>query len=213
MKTIVFGDGGYASTLVDMSQESSCPVHPDYYFVDEKYKTEDYIYGVPVITSLKGMEGSWYFSATYNHSVRKKWMEMAKEYNMKHLPAVIHRNTYISKRATLPKHCCIGPFNIIEQGVTLGEFSHLSYQSKIGHGSTVGNFAHVMPNCMIGGNNKIGESLFMATAVNTMEKISIGDNVTINIGCMITKNLESNITYLEKRKRCIIKKKQKNISQ
>ncbi|MBI2305408.1 MAG: bifunctional UDP-N-acetylglucosamine diphosphorylase/glucosamine-1-phosphate N-acetyltransferase GlmU [Chloroflexi bacterium] len=108
---------------------------------------------------------------------------------------VVYPNTYLLGRTAIGEECRIGPNSIIEnssvgkgchiqasvlegaavaEGVTIGPFSHIRFQSHIGRGVHIGNFAEVK-NSRLGAGTKVGHFSYVGDA-------ELGSEVNIGAG-------------------------------
>lgn len=78
---------------------------------------------------------------------------------------------------------------IIEDGVKIDNLVHIA------HNVVIGKHSMIIANSMIGGSTKIGAYSWIAPSVNLMNQIVIGENVTIGMGSVVTKNVPDNETW------------------
>jgi len=78
---------------------------------------------------------------------------------------------------------------IIEEGAKIDNGGFIAHNVKIGkHTATLGNMA-------IGGSTKVGDYCWIAPLVIVRDQISIGNNVTVAMGSVVTKNIPSGETW------------------
>lgn len=75
---------------------------------------------------------------------------------------------------------------IIKKGVLI------NLNCTIGHDSTIGKFVEMSPGVHISGNCKIGNFSIIGTNGTILPKISVGENVIVAAGAVVTKNVPDN---------------------
>lgn len=78
---------------------------------------------------------------------------------------------------------------IIRKGVKIDNLVHIS------HNVEIGKYTYIISQTVVAGSTKIGEKCWIAPSY-IMNKIKIGDNVTIGIGSVVHKSVKSGETYL-----------------
>lgn len=74
---------------------------------------------------------------------------------------------------------------VISEGVKIDNLVHIA------HNVFVGSHTHIIANSMIAGSVQIGSGCWIAPSVNILEHLQIGDNATIGVGSVVTKNIPS----------------------
>ena len=78
---------------------------------------------------------------------------------------------------------------IIRRGVKIDNLVHIS------HNVEIGRYTYIISQTVVAGSTKIGEKCWIAPSY-IMNKIKIGDNVTVGIGSVVHKSIKSGDTYL-----------------
>ena len=78
---------------------------------------------------------------------------------------------------------------IIRKGVKIDNLVH------IGHNIEIDEYSYIITHTAIGGSTKIGKRCWIATS-DIMNKITIGDDVTIGLGAVVVDSVPSGATYL-----------------
>lgn len=96
-------------------------------------------------------------------------------------------------------HVEVGANSCIDRGALQNTIIHKNVKIdnlvQIGHNVEIGENTYIIGHCGIGGSVKIGSNCWIA-ATKIINKISIGDNVTVGFGATVLNNLESNKTYM-----------------
>lgn len=79
---------------------------------------------------------------------------------------------------------------VISNGVKIDNLVHIAHNVYIGKNSVI------IANSLIGGSTIIGENVWIAPCVCIRDAIKIGNNVTIGMGSVVTKDISDNETYI-----------------
>lgn len=88
--------------------------------------------------------------------------------------------------------CCILPGAVITASVTLGKGCLINPNVTISHDSVVGDFVEISPGVNVTGNCRIGDFSFLGSNSVLLPKISIGRNVIVGAGAVVTKDVPAN---------------------
>ena len=75
---------------------------------------------------------------------------------------------------------------VIGYGVKIDNLVHIAHNVHIGKNSAI------IANAMIAGSTKIGENCWIAPSSSILEHINIGNNVTVGVGAIVTKDIPDN---------------------
>ena len=118
------------------------------------------------------------------------------------LPSTLQYATIIHPSVQLTPFTKIGDGSIVlgqvllSCDVEIGKFALINPGTTISHDSTTGEHFMASPGVNISGNCKIGHRVFMGTNACTRNAISIGDDVIIGMGAVVTKDLPEKGTYI-----------------
>lgn len=88
--------------------------------------------------------------------------------------------------------CNIMTGTIITNHVKIGIGNLINLNCTIGHDTVMGDFNELSPGVHISGNCKIGNYCNIGTNATILPKISLGDNVIVGAGAVVTKDILSN---------------------
>ena len=88
--------------------------------------------------------------------------------------------------------CCILPGVVITSNVRLGKGCLVNPNATISHDSTLGDFVEVSPGVNITGTCRVGDFSFLGTNCAILPKVTIGRNVTVAAGAVVTKDVPDN---------------------
>lgn len=90
---------------------------------------------------------------------------------------------------------------VISKGVKIDNLVHIS------HNVFIGKHSAIIANTMVGGGTIIGDYSWIAPSACLRDRINIGNNSTIGLGSIVTKNLPESATYMGSPARDITKHK------
>lgn len=94
----------------------------------------------------------------------------------------------------------IGSNSCIDRGALgntiIGEGTKIDNLVQIAHNVVVGKHTAITANSTIAGSTVIGDCTWVAPSATFLDQISIGENVTVGIGSVVTKNIPDNETWI-----------------
>jgi sugar O-acyltransferase (sialic acid O-acetyltransferase NeuD family) len=93
---------------------------------------------------------------------------------------------------TIGAGCCILPGAVITSSVNLEKGCLINPNATISHDSSLGNFVEVSPGVNITGNCRIGDYCVLGSNSVILPKITLGRNVTVGAGAVVTKDVPDN---------------------
>ncbi|MEM9990700.1 MAG: NeuD/PglB/VioB family sugar acetyltransferase [Bacteroidota bacterium] len=109
---------------------------------------------------------------------------------------LIHPSVVISQWVTLEEGTVICAGCILTCNIKAGKHMQLNLHTTIGHDCIIGDFFTTAPSSNISGNCVLGDEVYFGTASATRQGISICDGVTIGMGAMVIKDIESPGVYV-----------------
>lgn len=85
---------------------------------------------------------------------------------------------------------------VITNSIKIGNGVLINLNSTIGHDSIIEDFVEISPGSHISGNCYIGENSELGTNCTVLPKITIGRNVRIGAGSVITKDVPDGVTVV-----------------
>ena len=70
----------------------------------------------------------------------------------------------------------------------------LNLACTVGHETEIGDFSSFMPTCNISGEIKVGEATFWGTGAKVINRKTIGNNVIIGAGAVVTIDIPDDVT-------------------
>lgn len=181
----LYGAGGHGKVVLEILQLRDQKVAG---FFDDGKAIPETILEVPFLgafdTSLWNSENGILISVG-NNRIRKN---IATSLAV-HFETAIHKNTYISKSAS------IGIGTVIMSGVSvnacssIGTHAIINTNASIDHDCRIGDFAHVSPNACLSGCVRLGEGTHVGAGAVVIPEVTIGKWAVIGAGAVITKDV------------------------
>ncbi len=194
---IIIGAGGHAKVIIDILKKNK-----DYNVLGCIDKEKDkLIIDVPVIgddndlAKLYSKGVKYAFVALGSNKVRKKLSEDLLKIGYE-LINVISKDSIVSDNVKLGKGIAIMPGAIINIESTIEDGAIVNTGATVDHDCLIGPYVHIAPGCNIAGCVKVGEGSFLGVGSCVIDRISIGDWVTIGGGAAVVNDIESNCTVV-----------------
>jgi len=201
-KVVIFGSSGHAKVIVDIIENN--PEYELVGFIDKYKNIKDTILNYQVIgdeQSLPQLMMDYGFNKGVigigDNFTRSK---VVKDI-MKSVPDFQFINC-IHNSANVSQHCKIGIGNVIMAGATVNSETVISNHcilntnSSLDHDCIMNDFSSLAPNSAVGGNCIIGEYSNIGIGASIFHGIKIGNNCVIGGGSVVTKDTNSNSTYI-----------------
>lgn len=111
-----------------------------------------------------------------------------------HLPILIHPTALIMTHASIGSGSMVHAFAAVGPEVTVGQHAIIGAHAGIGHESILGDAVHVGAGSILGGNVRIGSGSFLGLRSVVLPGISIGRNVRVAAGSMVSKDIADNLS-------------------
>lgn len=82
--------------------------------------------------------------------------------------------------------------SVITASIKIGVGCLINLNCTIGHDCNIGNFVEMSPGVHISGNSNIGDYSVIGTNATILPKISLGRNVVVGAGAVVTKDVPDN---------------------
>jgi sugar O-acyltransferase (sialic acid O-acetyltransferase NeuD family) len=86
--------------------------------------------------------------------------------------------------------------SVITNSVKVGRGCLVNLNCTIGHDCRIGDFVEMSPGVHISGNCNIGAFTNLGTNATVLPSVTIGSNVVVGAGCVVTKDLPSNVVVV-----------------
>lgn len=116
------------------------------------------------------------------------------------LPNIIDSTAIMAQDVILGVGNFIGKGAIVNSNVVIGDMCIINSRALVEHDCKISNFVHAAVGTTICGGVIINENTFVGANSVVIQEKQIGKNVIIGAGSVVTRDIESNITYFQKRK-------------
>ena len=202
MKDIaIFGVGGFGREVLALIQDIN-RVNKTYNIIgyfDDGYEKGEVFNGYPTLGNTEDLN-RWgkpisIAVAIGNPSIKKLVIDKITN-PLADYPTLIHPSAWIGdkKFVEIGHGCIICAGNLITTNIKIGNFVILNLCCTVGHDSIIKDYAALMPSVNVSGNVIIGESVYVGTGVNIINKFEIGDGAIVGAGAVVAKNIPKNCT-------------------
>ena len=122
------------------------------------------------------------------YMVAKKFVDIGGDLTS----TISHKTTIGHFGNQIDEGCNIMTGTIITNDVSIGKGCLINLNCTIGHDTVIGNFVELSPGVNISGNCHIGQFSNIGTNAIVLPKISIGCNVVVAAGAVVTKDVPDN---------------------
>jgi sugar O-acyltransferase (sialic acid O-acetyltransferase NeuD family) len=106
----------------------------------------------------------------------------------------VHPLSHIEQSARLGKNVFVGAMSYVNVHASLGNGVFINNACIVEHDNTIESFSHLAPGVITGGGVKIGERCFLGLGSRVNDHLTIGHNVTVGSGAVVTKSLPDDCT-------------------
>jgi sugar O-acyltransferase (sialic acid O-acetyltransferase NeuD family) len=198
---VVFCAGSHAKVVIDSlkAQEEFKLVG----IIDSVLEIGSMFYGYEVIgkqNELDKLIQEYHFQSGIvalgdNYLREKLVLEIIKQNADFDFINVISPHACISLTATLGVGNVIMPGVIVNSEAIIGNHCIINTNSSLEHNSEMDDFSSLSPGVITGGYVKLGRYAAIALGVTIFDRTTIGVNVVVGSGSLVTKNLDSHGLY------------------
>jgi sugar O-acyltransferase (sialic acid O-acetyltransferase NeuD family) len=109
------------------------------------------------------------------------------------LISIIHPTAILSRSAKIGEGCFIGANAIIQNNVSIDDYSIINTGAIIEHDNVIGKAVHLAPSACTAGRVIINDLAFIGIGALIVPDITIGYSVFINAGVVVKKNVEDGL--------------------
>ena len=111
-------------------------------------------------------------------------------------PALVHPSAIIMdiERTSLGSGCIVSAGCCLTTSIKVGPFVLLNLGVTVGHDAIIGECSSLMPGVNVAGNVNIGKGVLVGSGVNIVNNVSIGDFSRIGAGAVVIRNVNENAT-------------------
>lgn len=191
---LIIGAKGQAKEIYDICKDSDQVI--THFFDDVNNDNPENIYGLTIINNFNKVEKILNFNVNavlglgepFNrYTLYKKFKTISTKFHN-----CISKTAVISNSAKLNDGLNIMNFVFIGANVTIGKGCLINCRSSIHHDSIIGDFVEIAPSAEILGNCIINDFSYIGTNATILPKVTIGKNVIIAAGAIVTKDVPDN---------------------
>lgn len=192
-RLLILGAGGHGKVVAETALANN--KFQRISFLDDG-KIGEKVLGIEVIDGLSTMEklrGKFdsAFVALGDNKLRVEWLLKLKKIGF-FLPIIKHPTSVISKSAVLKEGTCVFANAVINANAKIGFGCIINTSSVVEHDCKIEDGVHVSCNVSLGGTTCVGKHSLLGIGSTVINNISIGENVIIGAGAVVTKNIPPN---------------------
>ena len=194
---VIFCAGPHARVLLDILKEST--IFKVVGIIDSVLGIGSLFYGYQVIgrqNELIKLAETYNFNSGFvalgdNYLREKVVDEILTQKNDFDFITIISKYSYVSDTSKIGVGNAIMPGVIINSEATIGNHCILNTNSSLEHNSVMEDFSSLSAGVTTGGYFKLGRYSAIALGVTILDRTTIGENVVVGSGSLVTKDLES----------------------
>lgn len=191
-KLLIVGAGGHAKVVTDLVLENKQYELVGYIDSDFSKKYRDIcVVGEDADLSKFYEEGvSCVFVALGNNQLRQKIQVKCEKIGYA-VVNIISSRAYISPTVEMGKGNVIMNGAILHASTRLGNGCIINTNASVDHDCVIGDYTHVAPGVAISGFTHVGRECCLGTGSRIIDRIVVGDRVTLGAGGVIINNVEN----------------------
>jgi len=175
-EVIIFGAGGHARVIASLLGKPAR-------FIEAESESE--------ILALPDLSRFEVYVGIGDNKARERLFLAAKERGAA-LPPLIAPSTYIAPDARFGEGVVVLPGAVVMTNAQLGSNCLIETAATVDHDSIIGPHTFIGPGVNILGGVKIGARCFFGVKSATFQGVSIGENVTVRAGSLVTRDVAAN---------------------
>ena len=161
------------------------------------------IEGYPVLGALKDVqiflnEEFYFINTILRIDGQKERIEMFENLCIpdSRLVTFVHPLAYVASNVSIGPGTIIMPNVSISSGTKLGKGTIVMVNAIIGHNNIIGDFCHFAAQSCIGAYLRIDNGVHIGLNASVKEDLLIGENSTLGMGAVLTKNMPANEIWI-----------------
>jgi len=111
-------------------------------------------------------------------------------------PSLVSNRSWISNDVHIGEGAIIYPGVSINYGSKIKDFVVINMNCSLGHHVEIGDYGSLSPGVNLGGHTVVGDATLMGIGSCTLQGVIIGKEAIIGGQCMVTKNVDDNLTIV-----------------
>lgn len=168
-----------------------------FFFDDNSYKNQwPHSYPFSDYSKNEFKDLDFYICLGYKHLEEKFKIINSLISLGRNIPTLIHPSSYVSPTARIGAGSIIYPMCNIDKDTVIGKGVLINNSVTLSHNNKIGDCCYIAPGVVTSGFVEIGCKTFAGTRSVIANDISIGENVIIGIGTVVTSGIRSNMSAI-----------------
>jgi len=195
---LIVGAGGHGRVVADAARLSG--QWGKIAFIDDRYPELVSAGSWPVIgtvAELDRLASDWgeVVIAVGDNTTRIELLERAKTYNLD-IVSVIHPSAQIAEDVTIGEGTVVFANAVVNVGSILGNACIVNTAVTVDHDNHIGAGVHLSPGVHLAGDVGIGDCSWIGIGAVVIQGCSVGHDVMVGAGAVVTKNINSGLTVV-----------------
>lgn len=183
MKVVILGCGGHARSVADVLLDLDADA--DIVFVDEHAADGERILGCAVQPS-RDLSGHALVLAVGDNARRHALFARHRDQD---IISVVSRRAYVSRFAVVGRGCFVGNHCHVGPEAVVGDDTIVNTAAIVEHETVIGVSCHVGPRAVVCGRCRIGDRVFLGAGSTVRDGVTIGPDIVIGAGGVVTADL------------------------
>ena len=193
---LVFGAGGHGKVVVDTA--TAIGSWEEIMFADDAYPQLTSVDGYPVIADFSGARslGSDYRNVIVAIGDNRKRSDLTLRLRQSGFNPVtlIHPAATVAETARIEQGTVIFAGAVVQPGARVGRAVIVNTAATVDHDCIIGNGVHLSPGVHLGGEVRVGDYSWLGVGAVTVNRVSIGQDVTVGAGSCVISDLSDAVT-------------------
>lgn len=189
-RLLLLGSGGHSKVLVSILKSQGEEII-GYFDIKEKVNLKEIPY-LGTDESILNYDKNEYeiINGIGDIKTRNKLFNFLKERNYS-FKSVIHSSAVISDEAIIGEGVQIMPNVIVQTATSIGDNSIINSGVIVEHDCYIESGVHLSPGAVLSGGVSVYKNTHLGTNCTVLPNITIGNNVLVGAGSVVTKNIEN----------------------
>jgi sugar O-acyltransferase (sialic acid O-acetyltransferase NeuD family) len=184
-KAYIHGAGGHAHVIASLLDRQPT-------FVVPQPQGPDQMRDVDFFDRIDDFRGCDIYIGIGDGADRKRIFERHRSLGVK-VATCVAPNTFVARDAVLGEGVLICPGSVVNTRAVLGDNTIVNTLSSVDHDCFLGSHSQVTAGVTFGGWVRVGESCFFGVKSAVVPRVTIGNNVVVMAGALVTQSLPDGV--------------------
>ena len=197
MSTIIIGAGGHGAVVLDtFMNRYNHGLCLDVYDDNAKRLLSKEVKGTVEDAFTETYQHDKFVIAIGNNQVRERLGLRVINEGAELIEPLIHRDASVSKQASIGKGTVVFAGAVVQTRAQIGYGVIINTGATVDHDCVIYDFAHICPGVHLAGNVKVGERTMIGIGSCVIQGVTIGPDITVGAGSVVTEDLTTPGVYV-----------------